>query len=125
MDSVDEIVVAWGAVQPDLDVSPMRCSAGCARLSELLGEQREYAFAARGLGTQEFDVLAALRRSAGSAELTPGQLLEATHVTSSTMSNRLERLARRGLVTRRPDLKMGANSWSAGHRSASGVSTVR
>ncbi len=67
MDSVDEIVVAWGAVQPDLDVSPMRCSAGCARLSELLGEQREYAFAAHGLGTQEFDVLAALRRSAGSA----------------------------------------------------------
>lgn len=107
MDEVDEIVVAWGAVRPDLDVSPMQVLSRVRRLSELLEEQRQHAFAAHGLGTHEFDVLAVLRRSAGSAELTPGQLLEATHVTSGTMSHRLERLARRGLITRRPDPQDG------------------
>lgn len=107
MDEVDEIVVAWGAVRPDLDVSPMQVLSRVRRLSELVEEQRQCAFAAHGLGTHEFDVLAALRRSAGSAELTPGQLLEATHVTSGTMSNRLERLARRRLITRRPDPQDG------------------
>lgn len=106
-DEVDEIVAAWGAVRPDLDMAPIQVLSRVRRLSAQLDEQRQRAFAAHGLGAHEFDVLAALRRSAGGAELTPGQLLDATHVTSGTMSNRLARLARRGLITRRPDLHDG------------------
>lgn len=102
MDEVDEIVSSWSAVRPDLDLAPMQVLSRVRRLSDLLDEQRQRAFAVHGLGAHEFDVLAALRR-AGNAELTPGQLLEATHVTSGTMTNRLERLARRELITRRPD----------------------
>ncbi len=101
------MVAAWGAVRPDLDLSPMQVLSRVRRLSALLDEQRQRAFAAHDLGAHEFDVLAALRRSAGSAELTPGQLLDATHVTSGTMSNRLERLARRELITRRSDSRDG------------------
>ncbi len=35
--------------------------------------------------------------------LSPGQLLRETHVTSGTMTNRVDRLVARGAVTRDPD----------------------
>ena len=48
-------------------------------------------------------MLAALRRAGEPYQLTPGQLLKETHVTSGTMTNRIDRLATRGAVTREPD----------------------
>ena len=48
-------------------------------------------------------MLAALRRAGAPYELSPGRLLRETLVTSGTMTNRVDRLAARGLVTRLPD----------------------
>jgi DNA-binding MarR family transcriptional regulator len=48
-------------------------------------------------------VLAALRRAGHPYELSPGQLVAETLVTSGTMTNRLDRLEARALVSRRPD----------------------
>jgi DNA-binding MarR family transcriptional regulator len=48
-------------------------------------------------------VLAALRRAGTPYELSPGRLLKETLVTSGTMTNRVDRLAARGLVERLPD----------------------
>jgi DNA-binding MarR family transcriptional regulator len=48
-------------------------------------------------------VLAALRRAGAPYELSPGRLLKETLVTSGTMTNRVDRLAARGLVERLPD----------------------
>jgi DNA-binding MarR family transcriptional regulator len=48
-------------------------------------------------------VLSALRRAGPPFQLTPGALLRATLVTSGTMTNRIDRLAAKGLVTRGPD----------------------
>jgi DNA-binding MarR family transcriptional regulator len=48
-------------------------------------------------------VLAALRRAGPGHRLSPGQLLKETMVTSGTMTNRVDRLAARGLVTRDPN----------------------
>ncbi|HET7475895.1 MAG TPA: MarR family transcriptional regulator, partial [Dermatophilaceae bacterium] len=59
--------------------------------------------AGHGLERWEFDVLAALRRSGYPYELSPGVLVQQTLVTSGTMTNRVDRLERRGLVHRRPD----------------------
>lgn len=70
------------------------------RLAQLLDAARAAAYAAQGLHAWEFDVLAALRRAGGPFRLTPGQLIAQTHVTSGTMTNRVDRLAERGLVTR-------------------------
>lgn len=100
-DEVDEIVAAWSAVRPDLELAPMQVLSRVRRLAQLLDSQRERAFAEHGLAAHEFDVLAALRRSGPAAELTPGQLLAATHVTSGTMTNRLDRLEARRFVIRR------------------------
>ena len=48
-------------------------------------------------------MLAALRRAGAPYELSPGRLLRETLVTSGTMTNRVDRLASRGLVERHPD----------------------
>ena len=100
-DEVDEIVAAWHAERPDLDVEPLHILSRISRLAQLLDEGRAQAFAQHGLASHEFDVLAALRRSGRPYERTPGQLMEATHVTSGTMTNRLDRLAERNLVIRK------------------------
>lgn len=100
-DEVDEIVAAWRAERPDLDTAPIQVLSRISRIAQLLDERRSQAFAEHGLAAHEFDVLAALRRSGAPYERTPGQLLEATHVTSGTMTNRLDRLVERGYVIRK------------------------
>ncbi len=99
-DEVDGLVAAWARERPDLDVSPMQVLSRVTRLARYLDRQRRTAFARHDLESWEFDVLAALRRSGHPYHLTPGQLLRETMVTSGTMTNRVDRLAARGLVTR-------------------------
>lgn len=101
-DEVDSLVEAWQRERPDLDVSPMHVLSRVTRLARHLDRMRGAAFAASGLESWEFDVLAALRRAGPEHRLSPGQLLKETMVTSGTMTNRVDRLAARGLVTRDP-----------------------
>ena len=74
-----------------------------SRLARRLDRLRASAFSAHDLEYWEFDVLAALRRTGAPYELSPGRLLRETLVTSGTMTNRVDRLAARGLVERYPD----------------------
>jgi DNA-binding MarR family transcriptional regulator len=71
--------------------------------ADKIDRARAAAFSRHGVETWEFDVLAALRRSGRPYQLSPGQLVAQTMVTSGTMTNRIDRLQARGLVTRRPD----------------------
>jgi DNA-binding MarR family transcriptional regulator len=103
VDEVDRIVDAWQRERPDLDVSPLQILSRVTRLARYLDRARSAAFARHGLETWEFDVLAALRRSGAPYRLSPGQLVAQTMVTSGTMTNRIDRLAGRGLVRRLPD----------------------
>jgi len=73
------------------------------RLARHLDRARRTAFAAHGLATWEFDVLAALRREGRPYVLSPGQLIGQTMVSSGTMTNRVDRLENAGLVQRLPD----------------------
>jgi DNA-binding MarR family transcriptional regulator len=102
-DEVDDLVAAWQAERPDLDVRPMQVLSRISRLARHLDRERRSAFAAHDLESWGFDVLAALRRQGPPYELSPGALLRATMVTSGTMTNRLDRLEQAGLVRRRPD----------------------
>ena len=74
-----------------------------SRLARLLDRARRRAFTAHRIEPWEFDVLAALRRAGAPYQLSPGRLLHETLVTSGTMTNRVDRLAGRGLVDRLPD----------------------
>ena len=99
-DEVDGVVAAWQRERPDIDTTPMQVWSRVARLGQLLDASRARAFANQDVQAWEFDVLAALRRSGEPYRLSPGQLVEATHVTSGTMTNRVDGLERRGLVER-------------------------
>ena len=102
-DEVDRLLEAWRRERPDLDVAPMEVLSRVSRLARHLDRARSQAFETHGLESWEFDVLAALRRAGDPYELSPGRLLRETLVTSGTMTNRVDRLASRGLVERLPD----------------------
>ena len=101
-DDVDQIVDAWRRERPDLDVAPLHVFSRVSRLARRLDLDRVQAFARHQLEGWEFDVLSALRRAGAPYELSPGQLIRQTLVTSGTMTNRVDRLERRGLVERSP-----------------------
>jgi DNA-binding MarR family transcriptional regulator len=102
-DDVDRIVAAWQRERPDLDVGPLHVLSRVARLAKQHARIRNAAFAEHDLDAWEFDVLAALRRAGEPYELTPGQLVSETLVTSGTMTTRVDRLIERGFVQRGPD----------------------
>ena len=102
-DEVDDIVAAWHAERPDLDVEPLQVLSRISRLARHLDRARRAAFASHDLEPWEFDMLSALRRQGPPYQLTPGALLRATLVTSGTMTNRIDRLADARLVRRLPD----------------------
>jgi DNA-binding MarR family transcriptional regulator len=102
-DEVDELVEAWARERADLDLAPVAVFSRISRLAHHLDRERRAAFTAHDIESWEFDVLAALRRAGAPYELSPGRLLRETLVTSGTMTNRVDRLASRGLVERHPD----------------------
>ena len=102
-DEVDRIVTAWKRERPNLDVGPLQVLSRVSRLARHLDLARREAFAAHDLEPGEFDVLAALRRAGKPHALTPSALLAQNLVTSGTMTNRIDRLEEKELVTRFPD----------------------
>lgn len=99
-DHVDRILAQWRRERPDLDVSAMGPLGRLARLRAHISREQEAVFADHGLTSASFDVLATLRRSGPPFQLSPGELLAATMVTSGTMTNRLDQLEKAGLVKR-------------------------
>ena len=102
-DEVDRLVEAWSRERPDLDLAPMEVLSRVTRLARQLDTARRAAFTDHGIEPWEFDVLTSLRRAGVPYQLSPGQLLTQTLVTSGTMTNRIDRLAAKGLVERLPD----------------------
>ena len=102
-DEVDYIVEAWKAERPELDLTPLEVLSRVTRIGKRLDRLRRSVFAAHGVDVWEFDVLATLRRSGKPYQLSPSALMEQTMVTSGAMTNRINRLLSRGLVTRDTD----------------------
>jgi DNA-binding MarR family transcriptional regulator len=102
-DEVDRLLGGWRRVLPNVDVSPLEVLSRVSRLARYLDRQRTVIFARHDLEIWSFDVLSALRRARNPSNLSPGQLLAQTLVTSGTMTNRLDRLEERGLVRRQQD----------------------
>lgn len=107
-DEVDRLVHDWVRERPDLDFSPLEVLSRITRISRHLDIARRKAFGE--LDTSGFDVLAALRRAGTPYQLSPGQLIQETMVTSGTMTNRLDRLEELSLITRKADPQDGRGS---------------
>jgi DNA-binding MarR family transcriptional regulator len=101
-DHVDLVLEQWGEQRPDLDASPMGVVGRVSRLSQLFDGELRRNFARYDLDRASFDVLATLRRSNAEHSLTPAGLMRSSMVTSGAISQRLDRLEARGLVTRTP-----------------------
>jgi len=102
-DHVGEVLEQWRAQRPDLDVSPMAVIGRLSIASRLVDAELARTFAVHGLDAPSFDVLATLRRTGAPYQLTPTQLMRSAMITSGGISQRLDRLEGRGLVTRSPD----------------------
>lgn len=102
-DAVRSIVDAWRSRLPDLDPSPLLILGRIQRLAAVCDPILRPPFAAAGLAPGDFDVLAALRRSAPPHALSNGDLARATLVTPGGVTKRIDRLAAAGLVTRTRD----------------------
>src|SRR5699024_6246297 len=103
MDEVDRIVAAWRDVRPDIDVTPMQILSRVTRLSRQLDRKRKAGFASRGLDTGAFDVLSSLRRAGEPDQMSPSARAVALLTTAGTMTNRSDRLASAGRVSRQRD----------------------
>lgn len=99
-DRVDHIVAQWNRERPGVDVSAMEVIGRLTRVERVIRSRLNTVFAQHDLESWEFDVLATLLRSGEPHELTPGELLDSMMITSGTMTNRVDRLERRGFVTR-------------------------
>ncbi|SER72214.1 DNA-binding transcriptional regulator, MarR family [Propionibacterium cyclohexanicum] len=102
-DEVDALVASWSRERPDVDVSSLEIWSRVWRLSQILSGVRAGAYQEHDLAVWEFDVLSALRKLGLPYRASVGQLMRDNHVTSGTMTNRVDRLAERQFVRRRPD----------------------
>jgi DNA-binding MarR family transcriptional regulator len=99
-DAVDQILQQWGRERPDLDCSPMGVIGRITQLQREVFLAQRATFARHGLDAPSFDVLAALRRAGAPYQLTPTELMRTALVTSGAITQRLDRLEDRGLITR-------------------------
>jgi DNA-binding MarR family transcriptional regulator len=99
-DALDSILEQWGRERPDLDCSPMGVVGRISQLQREVFLRQRATFARHGLDVPSFDVLAALRRAGEPYQLTPTALMRTALVTSGAITQRLDRLEERGLITR-------------------------
>ncbi len=99
-DHLDTVLEQWAAVRPDLDASPMGVIGRLSRLARLIDTELQRTFAEHDLDRSSFDVLATLRRN--NRPLTPAELMRSSMITSGAVTQRVDRLAARGLVARTP-----------------------
>ena len=102
-DFTDRILSRWMELHPDADLAPLQVTGRLARMGQLLANREEAVFADFGLNRGEVGVLAALRSSGPPHRLSPGRLGRGLMLSSAGVTSRLDRLERRGLVTRHPD----------------------
>jgi DNA-binding MarR family transcriptional regulator len=102
-DNVDWRINQWRTERPDIDPSPMGVVARIQRACRLLERELRDHFATHDLQLWEFDILGTLSRSGHPHQLTAGQLVESSMVTSGAITNRIDRLVAKELVTREVD----------------------
>lgn len=101
-DEVDRLIAGWERERPDLDLAPMGTIARLLRAAGLAMASLEETAASHGLQVPEGDILFSLRRAGEPYRLAPAALSEALLVSSGTLTNRLDRLERKGLIERVP-----------------------
>jgi DNA-binding MarR family transcriptional regulator len=102
-DSVDDILDGWAAERPDLDVRPVGIVTRLARLRGHLDAALVAVFDRYDLSPADFQVIVTLRRAGRPFQLPQARLMAQLALTSGTISVRVDRLVKRGIVVRERD----------------------
>jgi DNA-binding MarR family transcriptional regulator len=102
-DSVDYLLADWARERPDLDFTPVAVIYRLGRVRTLLQNRMAEVFAGHQLTPADFLVVVNLRRVGAPYRIPQARLMEVLGLTSGTVSLRLDRLAKRGIVIREPD----------------------
>ncbi|MBF9003236.1 MULTISPECIES: MarR family transcriptional regulator [Vibrio] len=100
MAAIDSIRQQWAEECPNLNTLPMGILGRMRRLTKYLETQVAQWLKEQGLLMGEFDVLMTLKRSGAPYRLTPSLLLESMMLTSGAMTNRLDKLEQKALISR-------------------------
>lgn len=102
-DHVDWVIEGWEEERPDLDVAPIAVINRLERLQTYLRSEVATVFERFGLTGPSFAVIATLRRAGKPYQLSQRALMDALQLTGGTISVRIDRLERDGIVERLPD----------------------
>jgi DNA-binding MarR family transcriptional regulator len=102
-DSVDYLLADWARERPDLDFNPVAVINRLGRVRSILQQRMAEVFAGHGLTAADFLVVVTLRRVGVPHRMPQARLMDALGLTSGTVSLRLGRLVKAGIVTRVPD----------------------
>lgn len=102
-EAVDEILDQWSEERPELDTDSLGVVIRVISLSRAFVRQATDALAPLELELFEYDVLSALRRQGRPYALPATGLARETGLSSGAMTNRIDKLELRGLVTRKAD----------------------
>ncbi|MBV9799929.1 MAG: MarR family transcriptional regulator [Solirubrobacterales bacterium] len=105
-DSISRVISSWRTSRPDLDVEPIAITARLDRLYHTLGRKLESVFERFGIRGADFAVIATLVRL-GDAHVSQRRIGSELRLSPGTISLRVDRLARRGLVKRAGDPQDG------------------
>lgn len=102
-DAVDDILDQWSEERPELDTASLGVVIRVLSLHRRFSREATCALEPLGLELFEYDVLSALRRQGTPFELAASGLARETELSTGAMTNRIDRLEKRGLVKRRAD----------------------
>jgi DNA-binding MarR family transcriptional regulator len=97
-DSVDRDLDAWLAELPHIDAGIEAARMRLLRIARQSDRMLTAIAAQHGLTLGDWETLSVLRRAGAPYAMTPSELMEALGVTSGTVSVRIERLQRAGLI---------------------------
>lgn len=100
IDHIDHISQQWKENHTELDSSLVEIIGRFSRLNKHLENNRATVYTELNLNSGEFDVLATLYRNGSPYKLIPSDLVKQILLTSGAMTNRLDRLEKKGLIQR-------------------------
>ncbi len=102
-DWTDNLLDSWAKLQSGFDVAPYQVTARISRISLHIANQQTEVFGRFGLNRGDVGVLSALRIAGPPNRLSPTRLFKGLMLSSAGITNRLDRLEKRGLVQRTRD----------------------
>ena len=102
-DAVDDILEQWSEERPELDTTSLGVVIRVMSVNRAFLRQATDALAPIELELFEYDALSALRRQGRPYALPATGLAKETGLSSGAMTNRIDKLEERGLVSRKPD----------------------